>query len=700
MRLRYRDTPRMLPPCLIVLGLSVSWSAFASSCFGQVHDWLLPGVNHDWNTPTAWLPNGVPNAGELARVGNLPIAQGANVLVEADTAVGALQVSNDASVFVNTPASLDVTGDVLVTGAGSDLLIQTLDPFGFAAGGLTVADQAEFRIANGSEIEIADTLIIESTASFTGRGVVGLVNNTGAVLRNDGVIETSAGFGGLVFNQDGDGLLDLDGFTGNGVIVVDDGNSFFGQDAFTVNGTQLQDSFSGVIEMASASILNMNLSQGWTADAGSLISIESRSENSNGIATIEGGHLTLAGQLTVFNGFFSSGAPGHPVDLNAEVSVQPTAAVSIEQGNNLRFNEATVIEGGTFSTPSLLSVDGAIRFNADTTYDGNAVINGIALQNGDATVSGITNVSAGVLDMDGGGGTVWDINNSLTVNAESIDSTLSNTFDGVLQVDSPFSRLTVNLTGAFEKWTMNGELDLSGGPGMLGALRVAGSTMRVTGELNVNGRARISAGVELAGNSDLNFAGADSLLALEGVTIVEAGASFSGGGTIENRPTGHLTLGDGVNLAGSPLVNQGLLEVGDSPGVAIAPEFTATAGATWLVEIGGYAAGAEHDLLLTDSSTLDGLIEVDLIDAGSGLFLPEVGDEFTVLVSFDPLSGAFLNDPVSVANSQEFHWEVIHDPHEVTLRLVEITNVVPEPTALPLFGLGLAAVLGSRRWRA
>lgn len=680
-----------------MIGLCVVGVTVASPSQGQVHDWFIPGVNLDWDTPNAWQPNGVPSPVDLARIGNLPVAQGVNVVIEADTTVGGLQLSNDASLYINNTASLEVNGDVLVSGEGTTLLVQALATFAFAADQLDVVDQAVLRLSNGGEIRIDDTLFIDQTAEFAGRGVVSLLKNTGVALRNDGVIDTTAGFGGLVLNQDGDGLIDLDGTTGNGVIIVADGNSFFGQDAFTVNGTELQDSFSGVIEMATASILRMNLSQGWVADENSVISIESQSINSDGVATIEGGHLTLAGALTVFNGFFTGADPGHPVDLNAAVTVMPTAVVSVDQGNDLHFNEATVIEGGTFDTSSLLSVDGAIRFNANTTYHGDAIINGIALQNGDATVGGITNIDAGVFDMDGGGGSTWDINHFLTVNAESIDSTLSNTFDGVLHVDGPFSRLTVNLTGAFDKWTMNGELDLAGGPGPLAALRVAGSTMRVTGELNVNGRARSSAGIELAAASDTNFAGADSLLALDETTLVEAGASFSGGGTLDNRSTGHLTLADGVDLGNTPLVNQGLLEVGDSAGAAAMPSLVATEDATWLVEIGGYAAAAEHDLLMAGSAVIDGLIEVDLIDAGGGLFLPQLGDEFTVLASFDPISGVFLNDPVSIAESQMYHWEVVYDPYEVTLRLASITGVVPEPASAVVLCVGGAGVAWRRR---
>ena len=128
--------------------------------------------------------------------------------------------------------------------------------------------------------------------------------------------------------------------------------------------------------------------------------------------------------------------------------------------------------------------------------------------------------------------------------------------------------------------------------------------------------------------------------------------------------------------------------------MAAVDEFENTADGTWLVEIGGYLAGNEHDLLLVTggNAILDGQIEVDLIDAGAGLFLPEIGDEFSMLTSLAPVLGAFANDPVSFANGQTFHWDVVHNPNDVTLVLEQITGVVPEPTTLLLSVAGVVCI--------
>lgn len=686
---------------------TVKWSiAFVLTCVGsamvassasaEIKTLINGGANVPWTDGASWSPAGAPGLADVARLGVLPATHNSNVLVENNQAVGALEVLNGASLYVNQPGALAIGGNATVSGEGSRLLVQRLAGFGMSANNILVSDGAHFDIANGAEVIVYDTLNIHAQSRMRARGVVECLDNVGVALINDGLIDTSPGFGGLVLNQGGDAPMDLDGNTGYGVLQVDGGNSIFGQDQLTVNGTHLRDNFSGTIEMATASILTMNLSNGWTADANSVINITSRTENSDGIATIEGSHASLGGAVNLVNGF---NGLGDPVHFESEATILDTAVFNLDPDNDLLFQSAVAVQGGTFNTHSNLSVDGAVRFNGETTWTGATQINGIALQNGDATVNGITSITAGVFDMDGGGGTTWDIDHFFTVTAESLDSTLSNTFDGVLQLDSPFSNLNVQLTGSFDKWTMNGEMDLAAGLGPLGAERLDGAPVRITGELNSTGRVRIAANAEFAPSAELNFANSDTALMMQAETLVEAGASFDGAGALHNLATGYMRLADGVNMGNIDLVNSGLLEIGNSPGTISVPEFTNTAEGNWLVEIGGHVAGSEYDLLLAGDANLDGLIDVNLIDAGDGLFLPEIGDAFTVLTSLEEILDEFQNDPVSFADGQAFHWQVLYDPHSVTLQLVDITTEVPEPSsiAFALLGLvGLAVVRSSR----
>jgi hypothetical protein len=219
--------------------------------------------------------------------------------------------------------------------------------------------------------------------------------------------------------------------------------------------------------------------------------------------------------------------------------------------------------------------------------------------------------------------------------------------------------------------------------------------------LNVEYRVRIAADTTFAASSSTTFENESDQLQLSGETLVAAGADFAGGGTLAVGPSGEMTLADGTSLGGTSLTNRGLLQVGNSPGTVTVEEFVNQSDGTWLVEIGGHLPGTEHDRLLAGSGAeLGGQLEVDLIDAGGGLFLPELGDTFTVLSSPGGVSGSFVNDPISSAAGQQFHWSVIYNPNDVILQLVQIT--VPEPSTgvLAIISAGAAWLRRQRRTNA
>lgn len=664
-------------------------------------DWINPGVSQSWTEAGSWLPFGLPGPGDIARIGNLPVANGSNVVLYNQQSIAGLLLTNDASLYINNGnGRLDIAGDTTIFGQGTELLIQRSGPdVALTADDVSVLNQAEFRIGNGAEAVIGGDFWIGLDSQLTGRGVIELLDNSGTALVNDGVIETSAGYGGLVLNQAGDAPIDLDGGTGNGTVIVDNGNSFFGQDRFTINGTELHDNFNGTIEMATASILDMNLSNGWTAGFGSVINVQYSFANSDGDAIIQGGHMTMAGDMNLLT---DMNGDGDVVRILADTTVESTAVTTVESNNRLRFQGATTLRGGTFHTPSNLSSEGSVVFAADTEYDGVVTINGIAQQVGDANVTNFSTINAGVIDMDGNGSSEWNVGSSFTVNAASIDSTISNSFDGTINVGSGFlGSMSINLDGTlFDEWTMAGEMNLSTVNIIPFSInRLAGSPMRLTGELNIDHRVGISAPTKFDSQSITNLPDADTVLSLHGMSTIRAGATFNGIGTINNTSDEGLRLEDGADLDEVGLVNSGLLQIGNSPGSASVDRFENTDEGTWNVEIGGHIAALEHDLLIvTDGETLlDGLIDVDLIDAGSGLFLPEIGDEFTVVTSVVEIMGEFVNDPVSFAAGHTYHWDVLHHPHDVTLRLVDITVGVPEPAAISLAAIGVVAFVTRRR---
>ena len=229
--------------------------------------------------------------------------------------------------------------------------------------------------------------------------------------------------------------------------------------------------------------------------------------------------------------------------------------------------------------------------------------------------------------------------------------------------------------------------------------RLSGSAVRIEGDFNVNHQVRVAAPITLAGGSSTHFQSPASLLQVSTRGSVEAGAQFSGGGTLENGIFSQMTLHDGAVLNNVGLVNHGTLEIGDLTGVATVNRFENSASGTWNVDIGGYLAGVEHDRLLVSGpagALLDGWLSVNLADLGSGQFQPQLGDQFTILFSFGGVSGTFLDNPISQIGGQLFHWQTIYNPHDVRLQLIDLSSV-PEPSAAMLAGLAIGIASWRRR---
>jgi hypothetical protein len=652
-----------------------------------------------FNNPANWTPPGVPGIADVARLGNLPTSENSQVTIDAPVAVLGLEIS-DGIGLVTTNGALAVLGNTTAHGINtippdfgqrlSTLFVNnvaaaidysTLNFEAYDSGRLWLDDNAFVQI--GGQLHLSD-----DSAAVRGSGTINFTG-AGTTLINEGLI--FSGGDGMVLQQSGGGVYDLDGVSGDGRLSV------VGSDTVVLNisGTSLTDTFSGSIGIGAGDRLHMNLSSSWTADANSEIGAGGDNDVS-GPSRLTGADFTLGGTVTI------NSSQAH-LYIEPNTTILPTAHFKLYETGQLEFTGATRIEGGSIETHSNTSADGSVDFAGVTEWDGTLTVDGVASQVGPATVVGPTTITANVFDMDGLGGTDWDFASSAVIHAESIDSTISNTFDGTLNLGGGFvGELTINLTGSFDEWTMNGELNLTGAAlASFPIDRLGGSRMRVTGDVIVEHRVRVSAEATFAHNSEVTFADAQSRVQFTGTTFVDSGAAFHGDGTLENGVTGELTLADGVSLGGVGLSNRGLLQIGDSPGSVAVDRFQNFASGTWLVEIGGLTPATEFDrLLMGGAATLDGQIEVDLIDLGSGDFLPEIGDTFTVLTAFAGVTGTFQNSPVSLAAGQQFHWSVIYTPQDVILELVDITPTVPEPASVALLAIPLALAGTNRRYRS
>lgn len=685
-----------LPGRLLAFAIVTFATIGYQPCCAQVRDWNAR--TGTWSTAAKWSPNLVPGVTNIVRIGNLPSAYDADVTLDVDTAVSVLQLDGGMRLRTNGHQFTTVF-DTLITGTtgrSSGLYVEDS-----VYSSRDIINEARLRLGYGT-VNVSRMLENSENSVIFGGGTINFSRDSGVALNNNGRISTN-GAPSLTFNQLGNGLLDLDGSSGNGHIRV---RGTVGQEVVTFNGTQLADDFNGRIDLESGKVLNMNFSNGWTAASSSEIHLFGHAGASPSL--LDGGDWTMNGDLIAESDPFD-GAGSHVIGAatilgaSANVSIESENSIafdgpvtinggtySLQQHAGLSFNDSTVVNGGLFATASQLGSEGRIEFNGTTAWQGNVSIDGIAGQNGNAIVSADTTINAGVFDLDGAGNTHWSISSGLEINADGVDSTISNSFDGTMLVAGGVGDfLEINLNQPGEQWTMAGEMQLNN-PYNVGITRLAGSHMRLSGDLIATGAIGISADLTVDHPATVTFANEDSSLILNGNTLIEQSSSFVGDGMIINSTEGELTLSDGVSLDGTHLENYGTLELGSSPGIADVASFENFAEGTIRIEIGGYTLGDEHDFLLVSQgqAQLDGWIDVSLVDSGFGMFMPEVGDEFTVLSSLGGVLGTFDNSPVSQLDGQSFHWNVIYNDHDVRLHLSSIS--VPEPSAT-----GLALAIGA-----
>lgn len=655
--------------------------------------------NGSWNNAANWTPSGVPNFHDNIYIGNMPGVQNSTVTINNNIVVifDYLQITDGMTVDLNGSELVGIA-DADITGAGTHLIARP----SFAANQLDFWGNTY--IGPGAHVELVDNVPIElgydrsNQGLISGRGSVRM----GGDYSNDGVIKPGGNGGLLLYAGPGaTGFeMDLDGTSGNGHLQL---NTPFSQ--LRVEFGSLADSFSGTLTMTRGALLTMDIDDGWTADAGAVFNILG-TNNPAAASQINGSDMSFGGVLSV-------GVNQAHLRVLADTTLLPSAVVNLAAGGwlefdgettvaggqytlglgaKLDFDEDTTVQGGTFTTPSTNPVDGLVSFNDTTFWSGTITFNGVARQTGNTSyTAGTTVINApnSVFDMDGPAGYVlWAVDHSLTVNAGQIDTEpgAPNQFEGLMNITGGIvPRLTLNLTDPAASWIMNGTMQLWGLTNLY-ETRVAGSPMVVNGTVNLmSGRVNITADTTFSAfpaEAHVNFV-PDSVLRMMGDTYVGGATDFAGHGTLQNGPTGAMTLDHGVQLDDVDLVNQGHLFIRranapDLAGLVSVDRFTNLSNATWHMRIGGYTLGHGHDhiVVTTGSATLNGNLQITLFNAGGVPFSPQVGDEFTILTAVGGVAGNVVVSPTACINGNSYHWSVLYGPSNVRVRLDSI-DIMP-----------------------
>lgn len=291
--------------------------------------------------------------------------------------------------------------------------------------------------------------------------------------------------------------------------------------------------------------------------------------------------------------------------------------------NSLNITAKNVIDGSGALTKT---GSGTLTLSANNTYSG-----GTILSEGTTRISHNAALGTGTLTFNGG-----------TLQNTAAFSTARDTS---LQTGSGTFQTDVGLTHSG---------DISG----IGALTKTGSgSLTLTGDNTFSGGTLIEQAFVIANN----MGGGSALGA--GNVIVENGGGLGGSGTV----------GAFIEVR-----NGGRISPGNSPGTLSVDSIDFLAGSTMTIELGGLTTSLYDRLLVTGTANLGGILNVSYFDS----FNANEGDLFTILEAGN-ITGQF--DSFIAPDSQE--WQVIYTDNLVQIGILEVAEIIPEPSTFVLFSI-------------
>ncbi|MBN1854544.1 MAG: retropepsin-like domain-containing protein [Pirellulales bacterium] len=245
-------------------------------------------------------------------------------------------------------------------------------------------------------------------------------------------------------------------------------------------------------------------------------------------------------------------------------------------------------------------------------------------------------------------------------------------------------------TAATGNWQAAGNWNAPGTPGPLWVVNLiptSGSNQQAVVEANSQ-VFRVNLSGSGGAAMDLRVQSGATLLVFSGVTvsngadlIIESDAKVDA--QFIQLEDGSTLSGHGSIFVGAGPINgqvrnlSGMVAPGDQAGnkigtLAIQGDFSNRPNGTLAIDLGGTLAGTQFDQLQIDGAAyLGGALDVTLVDSGSGLFDPEIGDLFEILTATDGISGEFelMDLPSSIT------WDIHYTANTVTLEVLALIGL-------------------------
>ena len=651
---------------------------------------LLVGAFGDNRTGTVR----VNTSGTLAVSGELVIGDSLGSVGNVSLETGALTINNKITLGNNRGnGTLTMSGGSLTKTAGDETVVGRDNGTGvLAQSGGTVTLNHNLYVGQSSGANGTYTIGGNAVLNIGRDFVVGRESGTGALTMTGGTITKTGDEKFIVGHNNGVGVVAQSG----GTISVNNelyiGNENAGASGtYTLSGT-------GALSVANEVVVGR--------------------ESGTGVLNVDGGTITTTGNGNMYIG--RRNGTGTLNQTAGVISVIKEFGVGTRDDNKIGIGTYN-LSGGSLAATNNIFIGKELGASGTMTMTGGTMSTSDKLQIGHNQATGVLTQSGGIVNVQNEV-SIGNENSGSSVGTYTLSGSAELNVGNEVLVGRDNATGTFNLDGGtvttkkIEGGTGNATVNFNGGIVKARESQAAFITNLDVANVQAGGITIDSNGFDLgisqtlSGTGGLTKAGAGRLTlsasnAYAGTTTVTAGSLFIDG----TQASGAVQVDAGATLGGSGAIGGavtmfGVLSPGNSPGVLSVAALVLGGSSTSIFEIDGTTRSTQYDgLNITGSSgpTYGGALSL-VFGNGSAFGNTDVFNlfDFTGAAAGDfssVTSTGFYSGSWSLSSGE---WSLQSGGQTLTFsQSAGDLVIVPEPTALALTGIGIAAAAWARRWR-